>query len=369
MNEFYWAVGMTAVSVIIAVVAVLRGRKTAHVIRLRDTVLQNSRIGYAVIDLRGTVQDANSVYCEFVGLRLEGIVGKPVLGSTGVISAKLAEEAVDWALTSFAPHSRELTFKVSEEERTFEFTVWRLEPSSTKQMVAMLRDVSPFQADAKKRQEAEAKVNRLQRRVLDVVSQEQRRIGQDLHDGIGQEITGLIMMSDTLVEQLARSDRSEVQIARKILDRLASTAQQVRQTSRGLVSFETDNLGLAGALKNLAKQFNETGRVQCSYSGPSEVDVANNSVATELFRIAQEAVANAVKHAKATEVSIIVQQSNGEITLRVTDNGVGMVETNPAETGSGLRIMRHRASIAGGEFTIMESEDGGTVIHCKIGSP
>lgn len=369
MNAFYWAVAMTAVSVVIALLAILHGRKSSRVIGLRDAVVRNSKIGFAVIDQAGTVQDANSIFCELVGSRPDEISNKGVLSATGIVSAKLAEEVVDRAVASNSPVCNQLDFTVNGEDRSFEFTVCQVDASNANQLVAILRDVSANRIDAEKRQEAEEKVTRLQRRVLDVVSQEQRRIGQDLHDGIGQEITGLNMMTDTLVEQLARAERPEVETARRVLERLRSTAEQIREISRGLVSFETDNLGLPGALKNLAKTFNESGRVQCSYSGPNDLEVANNSMATELFRIAQEAITNAIKHAQATEVSITLQQLNGEITLRVTDNGVGMDETNPAETGSGLRIMRHRASIAGGEFTILASDDGGTVIHCKIGSP
>ncbi len=368
MNDIaYWAIGIAAALLATLVVVFLRLRKSMRHARVLEIASEQVQLAFAVVDREGKVIEANEAFCRVAG-SVDQIRNQPVLDSADALTRKLAESTFDRAVNTAKSQVCDRSLQIGEHGCAYVFSVGALSNERQPQWLVTLRETSSRESE-EERKAMEHKVARLERRVLDVVEEEQRRIGQDLHDGIGQELTGLNMMADTLVEQLERAERPEATIARRILEKVRDTAVQVRGISRGLVSFETVNSGLATALRKLAEDFNESGKIACTYSGPESVDIPDKQVATELFRIAQEAVSNAVKHASATAISLTLEQvKGGEITLHVSDNGEG-IEAPAETTGSGLRIMRHRARIAGADFKVISPEGGGTVIRCNIKSP
>jgi PAS domain S-box-containing protein len=205
----------------------------------------------------------------------------------------------------------------------------------------------------------------LEREVLEIPALEQRRIGQELHDGVGQELTGLSLMADALAGRLKDSPAAQ-ELAAKVLAGLERVHQQVRALSRGLVPVEVDPEGLRAALAELAARTSEQSGAACTFDGAGPVQVADAATATHLFRIAQEAVSNALRHGRARHVRITLGAEADTLTLGVRDDGVGVPGPLEESKGLGVRIMRNRAGVIGGTLTIGPAEGGGTLVTCIL---
>lgn len=205
----------------------------------------------------------------------------------------------------------------------------------------------------------------LQRAVLEIASQEQRRIGQDLHDGAGQELTGLAMLSQRLTAILEERSVPEVGMAAKITDGLEEVLRAVRILSRGLVPVQLDSEGLMAALADLAARTSEMHDVICTFQCDEPVCIPNNDVATNLYRMSQEAVTNAIKHGSAKNIVISLAVDGDRVTLKVADDGTGLKQSQePTTAGAGLRIMRYRAQLIGAELAVVSNGCQGTEVRC-----
>ena len=204
----------------------------------------------------------------------------------------------------------------------------------------------------------------LERHVLHIATEEQRRIGQDLHDGVGQQLTGLAMMADTLLTSLKRKNLSESVFAEKLANGLKRAVGDLRQLARGLNPVEIDPQGLRSALEELAQQAEDLYGISCTCHCDDLPPLRDSESSTQLFRIAQEALNNAAKHAKATRLSVSMRCTDGLIELKVVDNGVGMQRDMTG--GLGLRSMGYRAGVIGGKLRIESGEDGGTIVACSL---
>ncbi len=206
----------------------------------------------------------------------------------------------------------------------------------------------------------------LERRVSQAVDGEQLRIGQELHDGVGQELTGLALMADTLVKRLRPSAPAEAALAATITAGLERVRENIRALSRGLVPVELDPEGLRSALEDLVARTATRSGVASSFQCVGGGGITDPTAATQLFRIAQEAFGNALRHSDASVIEIILQDHGNQVTLTVRDNGRGL-PTNPAScTGLGLRIMQHRARLVGGGVQFLPTASGGTAVVCTI---
>ena len=213
----------------------------------------------------------------------------------------------------------------------------------------------------------------LERDVVEAASLEQRRIGQDLHDTVAQELTALNMV----VRDLAEIVQSEPARATPLLERLNQGLQQsqeeLRDVLRGLLPVAVDSEGLMSALADLADRTQKEGKVSCKFDCTEPVAVADNLTATHLYLIAQEAVHNAIKHARAQTVRIGLKRDGG-LNLTIKDDGIGVLdkaatqlhEQGRGEHGMGLRIMRNRAEIIGAKLTIEPAKPKGTIIKCVL---
>lgn len=207
----------------------------------------------------------------------------------------------------------------------------------------------------------------LQKEIVDVAMLEQRRIGQELHDGAQQELTGLGLLALNLAEALSRSgSQSASQTAARIARGIEQCNQRMRALARGMVPVPVHREGLMTALAELARQTTEIHRLPCSFECPAPVELDNDNEATHLYRIAQEAVTNATRHAKASAIWIRLEQVEGRLILEVQDNGIGMSAALQPGKGVGLRLMEHRCAMIGGVFAIDPRPDGGTCIVCSV---
>jgi PAS domain S-box-containing protein len=205
----------------------------------------------------------------------------------------------------------------------------------------------------------------LEREVSRAAVEEQQRIGQELHDGVGQELTGLALMLDTLEQRLRAAGSADAKLVGTISAGLQRVREEVRELSRGLVPVVVDGQGLRAALEDLAAQTRRSG-VACAFECAGDAAVTDTTVATHLFRIAQEAVGNALRHARAAHISLNLQDAGNQITLTVRDDGVGIPGARAtAGAGRGLQIMKHRAGVIGGGVEVL-SGPGGTRVVCTV---
>jgi PAS domain S-box-containing protein len=206
----------------------------------------------------------------------------------------------------------------------------------------------------------------LEREVLEVATLEQRRIGQALHDSTGQELTALGLLVESLSEGLEQQAPGLVPLAAKVREGLARALAQVRNYARGLIPVEVDARGLHAALAELAARTSRLHGVPCALECTEPVDLADNQAATHLYHIAQEAVTNALRHARPRHITIRLEGGDRLITLRVTDDGLGFPAEPTDGKGLGLKIMHYRAGLINGRLTVERGASGGTHVTCTI---
>ena len=207
----------------------------------------------------------------------------------------------------------------------------------------------------------------LQQEVVRIATLEQSRIGQELHDGVQQELMGIGLLAEQLSDALrARGPGPEVDLAAKIASGVADTNRHIRELSRGLVPHLVDGSGLNTALGELARNIEERHKVECQFDAPEVFALDDGVVATHLYRIAQEAVSNALKHARPASVSISLEKDEREARLKVEDDGVGIGPPASRNNGLGLRIMEHRCALIGGALTVAPRDGGGTTVVCAV---
>ena len=207
---------------------------------------------------------------------------------------------------------------------------------------------------------------RLERQVQEVSEQEKRRIGQDLHDGLGQYLTGIAFMSRLLQRKLAEKQLPEAVEAEKIATLVNKTVFQARDLARGLCPVELENNGLHAALLDLSATTEKVFDISCTVQCNSGVSISDNNTALHLYRIAQEAVNNAIKHGKAGRIVIALAHTNGTISLSIKDDGVGFPKSDSKTHGIGLRVMNYRAGMIGASLNIESQPVGGTTVTCQL---
>jgi two-component system CheB/CheR fusion protein len=212
---------------------------------------------------------------------------------------------------------------------------------------------------------------RLEKEVARASTFEQERIGQEIHDGLGQKLTALSMMAASLKRDLTRQNLPESGTLNELIEHLRQATEEARALSRGLAPVPLTEQGLAAALNRLADDMQSATGVACLFEGDSRnpVEVENRTTAMQLYRIAQEAVHNAIKHGKPRNVVIRLTRAGRYLELRVSDDGRGFRPDDDSGEGFGLRIMRYRAAIIGGEVQIESSAETGSVVRCKLPPP
>lgn len=210
---------------------------------------------------------------------------------------------------------------------------------------------------------------RLEQAVLEVSNSEQRRIGQDLHDGLGQHLTGIAFMSKVLEQKLADQSLPEAADAAKIVKLVNDGIHKTRVLARGLLpGVSSEPLGLMSALQHWASEVEDLFQVSCRFECEEPVLISNDAAVNHLYRIVQEAVHNAIRHGKAKNIGIGLIALGGRGTLTIQDDGSGIREPkqDTQRPGMGLSIMRYRAGMIGGLLEITRSEPGGTLVTCEF---
>ncbi len=201
----------------------------------------------------------------------------------------------------------------------------------------------------------------LQREILEIPVSEQRRIGQELHDGLGQQLTGLGLLATSLVN---KASKPEYELATRLASGLQEAISQVRALSRGLMPVDIDAEGFMNSVQNLIEDIRAQSNVDILLTIKERVKISDNTSAMHLYRIVQEALNNAIKHADASQIDVGMGVEDARGYLLVRDNGKGLDVSPEKSSGLGLRIMRYRCGLIDAQLEINSSYEAGTEIKC-----
>jgi len=208
-------------------------------------------------------------------------------------------------------------------------------------------------------------VRKLQRQLLEVGDEERQRIGHDLHDGLGQQLTGISLLSESLAQRAAAGTPPTAADFERVTGLASEAVRQTRDLARSLSPLTLENDGFVAAMEELCETARVLFDVQCKWEYNGEAIPLDSKRAVHLYRIVQEAVSNSVKHGKASHVTISAVTKENELTLIVTDDGSGLSRRTITNPGLGLRTMAYRARIVGAELTAQRANDsGGTIVRC-----
>jgi signal transduction histidine kinase len=208
---------------------------------------------------------------------------------------------------------------------------------------------------------------RLQKELVETAEREQRRISYDMHDGLCQHLTGTALVSQVLGQKLADKSLPETAEANRLVELMEEAIELTRSLARGLDHIEVQTGQLADNFQELAARKSKRFNVSCQFESHQAVPLNDVSVATQLYRIAQEAVINAARHGNAKNIKIRLDYMDDKIVLTITDDGVGLPEDALSRDGMGLRIMAYRADMIGATFHIERlSTLSGTRVTCTL---
>jgi PAS domain S-box-containing protein len=206
----------------------------------------------------------------------------------------------------------------------------------------------------------------LEREVLAISERERRAFARDLHDSLGQQLSGIAYLSNVLRERLRERDPAAAADADRISRLMKQALEETRRLSRGLSPVRAEPEGLSDALQELATHTSDVFGVSCSFRCPHPVAVADSEAATHLYRIAQEAVTNAIHHGRAGCVLIRLTQQDNRVGLAIADDGTGIAALAPNRKGLGVRVMQYRAGLLGGTLSVRRRLTAGTEVACSI---
>jgi signal transduction histidine kinase len=205
----------------------------------------------------------------------------------------------------------------------------------------------------------------LEKEILNICEREQKRIGQELHDSIGQQFTGIAFMTKVLEQKLSEKLPEEATDATEIKKLVNQAMDQMRSLARGLHPVDLDAGSLTSALQELAATTENLFGIRCNLIYDEPITVYNSEVAAHLYRITQEAITNAIKHGQTNNIQIELTQKKDKLFLKVENDGLDFPEEFEARgTGMGLQIMDHRADIIGATLNIHKADKGGTILTC-----
>jgi PAS domain S-box-containing protein len=203
---------------------------------------------------------------------------------------------------------------------------------------------------------------RLEMEIAEISNREQQRIGQDLHDGLCQELTGIELMCQVLEQKLSAKSGAEAKQVAEIGEHIRQAIAHTRKLARGLSPVELETNGFVSALYELADHAKKLLHVKCRLECAAPVSIRDNVAATHLYRITQEAINNAIKHGKAKDIVISLKPIHDKIVLTITDDGIGFLNKSRKGSGMGLHTMKYRAGVVGAEFELKSTGKGAAVI-------
>jgi signal transduction histidine kinase len=209
-------------------------------------------------------------------------------------------------------------------------------------------------------------VRRLEAEIREVSQREHERIGHDLHDGLGQELTGVSLLLKTVEDAIARDAPQLTTRVHAVRDMVEQSISTVRALALGLSPVHLDRDGFAAALEQLCSSSEAMHGIPVKFASRLTGSLQGLAAAADLYRIAQEAIRNAARHSGAKEIHLTLTASDKRLTLTIEDDGRGIMPTAQTRGGMGMKIMRYRASIIGALLEIGARQQGGTIVRCVL---
>ena len=206
----------------------------------------------------------------------------------------------------------------------------------------------------------------MEKQIAEISDREQSRIGQDLHDTLCQQLVSVAYATELLRLALEQQNSPECVKVETIAEMINQSITQARQFARGLYPVRLEADGLTSALEELAGSVQARSKVRCRFTVDEPVFIQDEVAAINLYRIAQEAVTNAIKHSHARSISIGLGAVEDEVTLTVKDDGIGFPDSLDRSNGMGLHIMNYRARMIGASLDIRRGAGGGTIVICSF---
>jgi PAS domain S-box-containing protein len=306
-------------------------------------LFERSMDGILISDDEGKILEANSAACTLFGPIRDDLVRKKL---SDLVLTEFDNAFLQQQEQSFG----ELSFNQSDGTQRFaEFSACRFAPNLN---LCILRDVTERR--------------KLEKEIQEISEREQRRLGQDLHDGLGQMITGINFLAKVLQQKLTAKKLEEAEDAANISSLINQALSHTRELARGLCPVALEDNDLHAALQQLCDNAEKIFGISCPVIFDPEIKITENSVAVQLYRIAQEASTNAIRHGKAKHVHISLVRSKGNMILRIKDDGCGMPKDALKNKGMGLRVMQHRARMIGATLEIERAKPCGTMVSCAL---
>ena len=324
--------------------------------RLR-AILETAVEGIITIDERGIIESVNAAAERIFGYSADEITGKNV----SILMPSPHRTAHDGYLENYRRTGQARIIGIGREVAGLrkDGSTFPMDLSVSEVKLAARRMFTGFIRDITERKQ-------LEKEILEISDREQRRIGQDLHDGLCQHLAGIELMSQVLAQKLEPKSKIHARQVSEIASHVRDAISHTRSLARGLSPVTIESEGLMSALNELATNTEKIFHVACRCDFDEPVSIPDHSAATHLFRIAQEAVSNAIKHGKAGRVAISLRKARGRVVLKISDNGTGMPRQPAQNKGMGLRIMQSRASMIGGTMAIEPNGGGGVDVTCAV---
>jgi two-component system CheB/CheR fusion protein len=324
--------------------------------RLR-AILDTAVEGIITIDQHGIIESMNPAAVRIFGYTPAELIGKNV----NVLMPSPYREQHDSYIVNYLRTDKARIIGIGREVSGCrkDGTVFPMDLSVSEVNLSGRRLFTGFVRDITERK-------RLEKEILETSDREQRRIGQDLHDGLCQQLAGIELMSQVLEQNLAQKSKDGAERVGKIAAHIRDAINHTRTLARGLSPVTLESEGLMAALHELAANTKKIFNVNCGFVCDPPVPFNDQVAASQLFRIAQEAVSNAIRHGKATEILLQLKERRGKIVVTISDNGAGFPKSIPLRKGMGLRIMQSRAGMVGGTLVLDNNPSGGARVSCTV---
>jgi PAS domain S-box-containing protein len=312
-----------------------------------------------------------------ISKNLEGIIGSWNQGAQELFGYS-AEEIIGQSVLAIIPPSRhaeeqQILKQIREDKRLNHYETIRCRKDGS--LVDVSLTISPIKDTEGKivgvskiaRDISERK--RLEREVLEISERERREVGHTLHDGLSQHLAGIELMSRVLEQKLAKRSKLAAAQAAKIAEHVREAIVQTRMVARGLSPVSIEANGLMSALQELANSVSKMFAIECRFECPEPILISDNAVATHLYRIAQEAINNGIKHGKTKTIEVrLLRNDSGSIQLTATDWGKGFAKGASKNGGMGLQTMKYRANVIGASLNVHDSGNKGVRVVCTLKS-
>lgn len=325
-------------------------------------VLETAVEGIITIDKEGLIQSFNKSAEEMFGYPSEEVIGENI----SMLMPSPYQEEHDQYMENYLETGERKIIGIGREVRgkrkdgsifPIELAVSEIKFGDEIIFTGLIKDVSNRR--------------KLENELLEIAEGERRRIGHELHDGLGQMLSGITLISRNLARKMEANGLPAANEVLEISKLIREADEQACELAHGLAHIELENEGLQAAMSRLCERIEALTETPCTFKCPKDVKIEKSAVALHLYRIAQEAINNAVKHAEATKIFVRLETSNNRLQLVIEDNGIGFSETEKSgkhHKGMGINTMKYRSHILGGKLNISETPEGLTRIICSIPS-